>query len=214
MADDITVTPGTGATIAADDVGGKLHQRIKLSIGDDGSAQDAKSSSGQLNVSGVIAFPSANFTRPADTTAYAAGDLIANSTTAGSVVPMSFTAARYAGGSGFIRAAKLRKSTTTLTNAFFRLHLYAADPSAATGITNGDNGAWLTKFADYIGMIDIIVDRAFSDAAIGRGAPSVGSELAFVPVSGQTVYGLLEARAAYAPGNAEVFTVTLDVHQN
>jgi hypothetical protein len=35
---------------------------------------------------------SARFTRPSDTTAYASGDLVANSTTAGSVVPMSFPA--------------------------------------------------------------------------------------------------------------------------
>lgn len=40
MADDITVTPGTGVTIAADDVGGKLYQRIKLAHGVDGSATD------------------------------------------------------------------------------------------------------------------------------------------------------------------------------
>jgi hypothetical protein len=32
------------------------------------------------------ALASASFTRPADTTAYASGDLVANSTTAGSVV--------------------------------------------------------------------------------------------------------------------------------
>lgn len=40
MADDITVTPGTGVTIAADDVGGKLYQRVKLTHGADGSATD------------------------------------------------------------------------------------------------------------------------------------------------------------------------------
>lgn len=40
MADDITVTPGTGVTIAADDVGGKLYQRVKLAHGADGSATD------------------------------------------------------------------------------------------------------------------------------------------------------------------------------
>lgn len=43
MADNILVTPGTGATIAADDIGGVLHQRIKLSQGADGSATDVSS---------------------------------------------------------------------------------------------------------------------------------------------------------------------------
>jgi hypothetical protein len=44
MADNVAYTPGTGATIAADDVSGVLHQRVKLSIGADGSAADASAS--------------------------------------------------------------------------------------------------------------------------------------------------------------------------
>lgn len=40
MADNIAVTPGSGATVAADDIGGVLVQRVKLQIGADGSADD------------------------------------------------------------------------------------------------------------------------------------------------------------------------------
>jgi hypothetical protein len=40
MADNVAITPGTGASIAADDIGGVLHQRVKLSVGADGSATD------------------------------------------------------------------------------------------------------------------------------------------------------------------------------
>jgi hypothetical protein len=40
MADNVGFTPGSGATIAADDVGGVLYQRMKLAFGDDGSASD------------------------------------------------------------------------------------------------------------------------------------------------------------------------------
>lgn len=40
MADNIGYTPGAGATIAADDVGGVLYQRVKLAAGPDGSATD------------------------------------------------------------------------------------------------------------------------------------------------------------------------------
>lgn len=40
MADNVTITPGSGATIAADEVAGALHQRMKLSVGADGSATD------------------------------------------------------------------------------------------------------------------------------------------------------------------------------
>ena len=40
MPDNIGYTPGVGATVAADEIGGVLHQRIKLGIGDDGTAVD------------------------------------------------------------------------------------------------------------------------------------------------------------------------------
>lgn len=40
MADNVDITPGTGATVAADDVSGVLYQRVKLAIGADGAAAD------------------------------------------------------------------------------------------------------------------------------------------------------------------------------
>ncbi len=39
MADNVTL-PGTGSVIAADDIGGIEYQRVKLSLGSDGSATD------------------------------------------------------------------------------------------------------------------------------------------------------------------------------
>lgn len=36
MADNVGITPGAGATVAADDIGGILHQRVKIVVGDDG----------------------------------------------------------------------------------------------------------------------------------------------------------------------------------
>ena len=40
MADNVAITPGSGAIAAADDIGGVLYQRIKVSHGADGSATD------------------------------------------------------------------------------------------------------------------------------------------------------------------------------
>lgn len=162
-------------------------------------------------VGGRNALVSATFTRPADTTAYAAGDLVANSTTAGSVAPMSFTIGRLSSGSGstgMIRRARLRKTGTATSGAAFRLHFYRASPTPS----NGDNGVWLTnQAANYVGALDITCDKAFTDGASGNGVPNTGSEINF---TSQTYYGLLEARAAYTPGNAEQFTLELEVIQN
>ncbi|AIE87003.1 hypothetical protein [Fimbriimonas ginsengisoli] len=162
-------------------------------------------------VGGRIARTGDSFTRPADTTAYASGDLVANSVTAGSVTPLSFAVARVAQGSGMLRRLKLRKSNTSLTNASFRVHLYLSSPVPS----NGDNGAWLTdNGASYIGSFDVTMDRVFTDGAVGIGTPTVGTEINFALTSGQVVYGLIEARAAYTPASAEVFTVILEDLQN
>ena len=40
MPDNVGYTPGSGTTIAADDVGGVPYQRVKLAVGADGAATD------------------------------------------------------------------------------------------------------------------------------------------------------------------------------
>jgi len=89
------------------------------------------------------------------------------------------------------------------------------DPAASSGITNGDNSAWSTKEAEYLGALDAAMDKAFSDAAKGIGLPNEGFVISAQPSSGtRLIYGLLEARAAYTPANAEVFTVVLEIDQD
>ena len=157
---------------------------------------------------------SATFTRPADTTAYSVGDLVANSTTAASVVPMAFTPGADISRGFSVRRARVSASNTSTTNASFRVHLYQTDPSASTGIANGDNGAWSTKVAGYMGSLDVTIDKAFTDAAKGVGVPLIGGEVTGTPAAGAlTVYALLEARAAYTPTSAQTFTVELEVFQ-
>lgn len=156
----------------------------------------------------IIAVVSATFTRPADTTAYASADVVANSTTAGSVTPLTFVVGNPTNAGGKIRRVRLSKSSTTTTNASFRLHLYSASPT----LTNGDNGALSTnKAANYLGALDITVGTAFSDGAQGIGVPNTGSEINFGGHA--TVYGILEARAAYGPASAEVFVADLEVER-
>lgn len=150
-----------------------------------------------------------SFTRPADTTAYASGDLVANSTTAGSVAAASVTGAGGHGGTAVIRRIRLRKSGTSTTNAQFRVHFFLADPGT---ITNGDNGAFsVSGVADYLGSADVTVDQAFTDGAFGVAAPNIGSEITFDINAGSSLYWLLEARAAYTPASAEVFTLQPEI---
>ena len=204
MADNIAVKDGTGAskTLRALDVGSGILVMVHALV-------DATGADLPLMGRG-IANASANFTRPANTTAYTAADLVANNTTAGSVTPLSFTVARYALGGGRITRAFLTKSTVTTTAATFRLHLFTASPT----VTNGDNGAFATNGLSFgvLGSLDIASMRAYGDGAFGEVfASSPG--IAFKLTSGSVLYGLTEALGAYTPGNAEVFTWKLDVEQ-
>lgn len=149
------------------------------------------------------------FTRPANTTAYAANALVANSVTAGSVIPMAFHLDNsFPMGQFRLTRARIFKSGTVVTNATFRLHLYQALPT----VTNGDGGAWLSSnAADWLGNIDISSMLAFSDGAAGTGSAPAGSEQFIRQASGKIVYGLLMALGAYVPASAEQFTVTIEV---
>lgn len=153
-----------------------------------------------------------SFTRPADTTAYASGDLVANSTTAGSVTPLSWV---IGGDKPFsISVAKLRKSGTTATNASFALHLFSSSPTISTV---GDNGALASAAANsdnwlgsYAGTL-----QGFNDGCVGLLVPEQGVIKPDFWVrtgsAARTLYGLLEARAAYTPGNAETFKTYITV---
>jgi hypothetical protein len=149
----------------------------------------------------------ASFTRPNDTTAYASGDLVANSVTAGSVTPMTFNGWTAGQAQTIMLRIRIVKTGTTPTNASFRVHFYESSPVCA----NGDNGAWSTdKAAGYLGNIDMAAMFAFTDGCSGFGSAAAGSEMRLRLSSGGTIYALMEARAAYTPAANEVFTVKLE----
>lgn len=54
MADNVGYTPGVGATVAADEIAGALHQRIKLTLGADGVNDGDVSSTNPLPVTGGL----------------------------------------------------------------------------------------------------------------------------------------------------------------
>lgn len=171
---------------------------------------------GEFGMRSDVIPASATIARPADTTAYTSGDLVANSVTAGSVNALQFTtAARISGGNGKITGARIQKSTNGVSGAAFRLHLFTVIP---TFTTNGDNdpisGNVVSSGKGYIGYIDITAMTSFSDVAWGTGAPdNTRRALDFVAVA-QTLYGIVEARGAYTPGSGEVFTVAIMVQKN
>lgn len=171
---------------------------------------------GTLKSSGWLSKPSYQFTRPTDVVAYALGDVVANSTVAGTVVPLSWPVARVAGGSLSIRRAIFRKSGLSITNAAFRLHIFST--AAGVSVSTGDNTVFTSVWSPaskYAGAIDFIVDKPGKDGSIGEGVPSSGNEINLLLTAGATsISGLLEARGAYTPLSGETITVQLECIQD
>lgn len=167
----------------------------------------------------IVTASSTQFARPGDTTAYAAGDLIANNTSAASVVPLQF---RFASSEPFLQIdrAVIRKSSTGVVNPSFRLNLYSALPVISVSGDNGLMSANTTAATTFIGGLSTTgVLTTHLDGGVGNLLPFFGASPFPFPlmvdcrtlISGGavTLFGLLEALAAYTPGNAETFNVTI-----
>lgn len=148
----------------------------------------------------------ATFTRPSDTTAYTIADLVANSVTAGSVVPMTIN---IGGSGGRLHYAKLKKSGTTITNATFNMHLFGSSPT----FVNGDNGALSYTATDYLGKLPFTIMVAGTD--VGNTQIRAGETNFIYPwtLPFAQVFAVLEAAAAYTPASAEVFTLLLGIEK-
>lgn len=166
---------------------------------------------------GIQRITSQTLTRPADTNAYAQYDLVANSTTAGSVVATEIkNAVRHQNPQEALRieGLRLRKSSTTLTSASFRVYLFNADPGT---FTVGDNAAFNTSGAlgipavtGLIGYFDVTMTQSGTAGAVGFGVSNTADPLVGKPTSGTSLYFVIEASAAYTPASGETFVVDLE----
>lgn len=145
---------------------------------------------------------SQTITRPADVTAYTAGDLVANSTTAGSVTAFTWDAKGNIAESK-LQSAIVRKSAASVTNASFRLWVFDADKA----VTNGDNGAIApTNMNNFLGTLS--GSASFGGTAGAVCPMGVDTQGAIWPANGK-LYGLLEVTGAYTPASAETFAIEL-----
>lgn len=169
----------------------------------------------------------ATFARPANTTAYASGDVVSNSATA--TVLMKFAGlARLAGGSGTVVKARLVTDNNADASAY-RLVLYTQSEAGLT--VPADNAADTTLYADkdkVVGCIDfpaLSKGTGTDTAAAALWTGNIGSTtepdgtVPFVcdlsTTTGDTaLYGKLVVLAALTPASAQNYWVELTVQQN
>lgn len=162
-------------------------------------------------INGIVQAISAGQARTSGTTpTYAAGQLVANSATAGSVTTPTISVARANNVGGGLVGIQLIKTSNSLVNAIFDVEFYSTAPI----YSNGDAAAWLTPKAGYLGCFHVTMTHVFSDpAAEGEGVPCAGNMLPFIPVSGaQTLYWVVVAQAQYVGVSAETFSLNAYVN--
>lgn len=161
-------------------------------------------------------------TRPANTTQYTAGDVIASSTTASTAIAALPTF--NPGKASILHSITMSKPNTNVTNAAFRVWIINSAPV----LTNGDNGALagmtvaqvVAQFACVFGSGDVyfsagtLMDMhdALARKAIGG---SSADEYLFTPrkniIFPQMHWLVLEARDTYTPASGEVFSFRLNL---
>ena len=164
-------------------------------------------------VGSSVSNPTSTLTLPSTTTAYSAGQLIASSATAGSVVVPSFTL--QSPGSALIPRLRLSTNDSTST-AWGAVSIQVDLWSAAPTFTNGDRGTWspATGTANHLGAYICTMSAEYGDGAYAECAPSVGTVSVPKLATGTTVYWSLEAvSASGTTGASKVFTLTPELLQ-
>lgn len=161
------------------------------------------------SVGGHIAVAADEFTRPADTNAYAAKDAVADSDSAPTALNFA-DVARANGGTGYITKAQLLTSQTTNT-ARYRLHLYTESITAVN-----DNAAQTVLYAnraDYVGYVDF--PAATTDGSDTAHSQNADVRLPFFTESDDAdLYGYLETLDAFTPASAQTYFISLTADQN
>jgi hypothetical protein len=217
MADNIGVTPGTGATCAADDVGGVLFQRIKPCIGADGTAVDVSAGAGSVGTGvqrvtlasddplvagqtrGVLTCTT-TITRPSDTSAYTAGDALSNSTSSPTAGGGTFTSAVGASGkSAILTDVVIVSSNAPATPLQGELWIFDTAPTAIN-----DNAAFTVSDAE---MLTCVAQVPFALSTIGANSSAhVQCGIGVLAVGSANLRFLIRVVNAYTPASAETIT--------
>jgi hypothetical protein len=175
-----------------------------------GNATPANSLPVTLSAPNIVA--ASVFTSPHAASAYTVGNLVANSATAGSVTPMAFNIAPANGVAVGIAKARLYVQGSggagpVVTNGTFRMHVFGQSPTSA----NGDGSAFSETMVNWCGTLTGTLLNAGTDYSVAELVPDFGSFIGCAPAGGSTtVYGLLEARAAWSPATSNTtYTVAI-----
>lgn len=166
---------------------------------------------------GAGAAPKATVVRPANTTTYAAGDVLSNSTTTPAVLTFD-NATLYPGGVGVVTGATASTSGNETVKPDIQLWLFDALPTAME-----DNDPFDPTDAEIKTVICVIEfatgswygglagagGNSFSQGGFRSGDTGVNAPLFASTAGSRAIYGIPVIRNAYVPLSAEEFSFRL-----
>lgn len=168
-------------------------------------------------VQGVANIVTTSYTRPANTTAYTAGDILSNDATTSTILTFAGVTPQIDTGGGVIVGLSVVDSAYVATNLQGELWLF----QSSTLTLAGDNVACTFTDANLqagnlIGVIP------FSTAYVGLATSGAGGNAVIVPPSAilipfvcgsglKDIYGAVVVRNAYVPVSGERFDFTLSI---
>jgi hypothetical protein len=208
MADNIAITPGTGVTIATDDIGAGVQvQRVKLTAGADGTAADLLTRTGEADSAPLLRV---------SVTPQAAADVVLNST---HTTAQTYATGDVIGGERTITGAWLAEVASPML-----LSITAADGSgigpdldvilSASGMGGAvDGAAWAPDLASHTGPCSFIVAHIAAADWVAAGADKIVTKAVNLRIPGAygTYYVNVIARSSYvmaANGDFRLAVVT------
>lgn len=146
-----------------------------------------------LTIDGKTYHSTVSFTRPANTTAYTAGDVIGSATSA----IHTLSAAGPSGGSVLVQSMELFIGSTALPAGMggFRVHLFSASPTAIA-----DNAVFNLSSAEhaaYRGFVDLGTPQDLGDTLFAQ-ADYIG-RLVKLAAASTSLFAEIEPRGGYTP---------------
>jgi hypothetical protein len=172
--------------------------------GNDAVARRRNDGSYSMGVAGTAFRSTVTITRPSNTTAYTAGDVVGD--TGGSAI-LTLSNIGPSGGYVLIQSAALIFSDSSVPGGMgaFRVHLYSSSPTAIA-----DNAAFdlvSGERVSYMGYIDLPAPLDFGSTIYTQ--VDYPGRLAKLAAGSSTLYAEIETRGAYTPVSAS--TVELRV---
>lgn len=191
-----------------------IYNATTLGLSDEEGSALGVDVTGNLLARGSVVRVSGTFTRPANTTAYTAGDVVSNNAT--TTTPLTLSGVTRANGqSVYLMGLRIETDQKSITPRF-RIHFFST--SGAT--VAADNAAYKELYADASlrrGHVDLLAMTTATDttnSTMSRSEDFTIRRPICLATADTALYVVLETLDAFTPTSGESFTVIALFDQN